>query len=84
MFLKGTPNGVSIQSFINLGKPFFPISRPDLILGKGFCIFICFHFPFSPSVLNGLHFYFSLCDSASREYLQAACRVHFNALLSPK
>ena len=31
----------------------------DLILGKGFCIFIFFHFPdSSPSVLNGLHFYF--------------------------
>ena len=41
----------------------------DLILGKGFCIFIFFHFPdSSPSVLNGLHFYFSLRDSASREY----------------
>ena len=40
----------------------------DLILGKGFCIFIFFHFPdSSPSVLNGLHFYFSLRDSASRE-----------------
>ena len=42
----------------------------DLILGKGFCIFIFFHFPdSSPSVLNGLHFYFSLRDSASREYI---------------
>ena len=42
----------------------------DLILGKGFCIFIFFHFPdSSPSVLNGLHSYFSLGDSASREYV---------------
>ena len=41
----------------------------DLILGKGFCIFIFFHVPdSSPSVLNGLHFYFSLRDSASREF----------------
>ena len=41
----------------------------DLILGKGFCIFIVFHFPdSSPSVLNGVHFYFSLRDSASREF----------------
>ena len=40
----------------------------DLILGKGFCLFILFHFlDSSPSVLNGLHFYFSLRDSASRE-----------------
>ena len=40
----------------------------DLILGKGFCIFIFFHFlDSSPSVFNGLHFYFSLRDSASRE-----------------
>ena len=40
----------------------------DLILGKGFCIFIFFYFPdSSPSVLNGLHFYFSLRDSASQE-----------------
>ena len=31
-------------------------------------MFIFFHFPdSSPSVLNGLHFYFSLRDSASRE-----------------
>ena len=42
----------------------------DLILGKGFCIFIFFHFPdSSPSVLNGLHLYFSLRDSASRELI---------------
>ena len=73
VFLKGTvQHGVSIQSFINLGKPFFPnIAQlkyfTDLILGKGFCIFIFFHFPdSSPSVLNGLHFYFSLRDGASR------------------
>ena len=47
----------------------------DLILGKGFCIFIFFHFPdSSPSVLNGLHFYFSLRDSASRE-LFGGCLV---------
>ena len=32
----------------------------DLILGKGFCIFIFFHFPYSRlSVLKGFHFYFS-------------------------
>ena len=31
----------------------------DLILGKGFYIFIFFHLPdSSPSVLNGLHFIF--------------------------
>ena len=41
----------------------------DLILGKAFCIFIFFHFPDSRlSILNGLHFYFSLRDSAIREY----------------
>ena len=41
----------------------------DLILGKGFCIFIFFYFPdSSPSVLNGLRCYFSLRDSASREF----------------
>ena len=41
----------------------------DLILGKAFCIFIFFHFPDSRlSVLNSLHFYFSLRDSAIREY----------------
>ena len=70
---KGLQHGVSIQSFINLGKSFFKISRiwniaTDLIFGKTFCIFIFFHFPDSRrSVLNGLHFYFSLRDSANRE-----------------
>ena len=41
----------------------------DLILGKMFCIFIFSHFP-DPrrSVLNGLHFYFSLRDGANREF----------------
>ena len=40
-----------IQSFINLDKTFFRMSRisikycTDLILGKAFCIFISFHFP---------------------------------------
>ena len=58
--------------FCNLNIPFPNISHlkyfTDLILGKGFCIFIVFHFPdSSPSVLNGVHFYFSLRDSASRE-----------------
>ena len=45
--------------------------RPDSC--KGFCIFIFFHFPdSSPSVLNGLHIYFSLRDSASRENINSA------------
>ena len=67
------PHGVSIQSFINLGKTFFPnISHlkyfTDLIFGKAFCIFMFFRFPDSRlSVLNGLHFYFSWSDSANRE-----------------
>ena len=48
----------------------------DLILGKGFCIFIFFHFPeSSPSVLNGLHFYLSLRDSASREFFEEIKKV---------
>ena len=56
----------------NLAKSFFRISDlkdcTDLIFGKTFCIFIFFHFPDSRrSVLNGLHFYFSLRDSANRE-----------------
>ena len=34
-------------------------------------MFMFFQFPdSSPSVLNGLHFYFSLRDSASREYIK--------------
>ena len=41
----------------------------DLIFGKTFCIFIFFHFLDSRrSVLNGFHFYFSLRDSANREF----------------
>ena len=69
---KGHQHGVSIQSFINLGKPFsqylaFEIfHRPDS--WQGFLYIYLFHFPdSSPSVLNGLHFYFSLRDRASRE-----------------
>ena len=49
----------------------------DLILGKGFCIFIFFHFPdSSPSVLNGLYLYFSLRDSASRECILTTFTVY--------
>ena len=71
--LKGTPTRRFYErSFINIGKPFFRISRLWNIAqtwSKAFCIFIFFHFPDSrPSVLNGLHFYFSLRDSANREY----------------
>ena len=41
----------------------------EVILRKAFCIFIFFHFPDSRlSILNGLHIYFSLRDSAIREY----------------
>jgi len=44
------------------------VPEKNMILGKGFCMFIFFHFPdSSPSVLNGLNFYFSLRDSARRE-----------------
>ena len=74
MFLKGTPTWRFHTKLYKFRLTVFPnISHlkyfTDLILGKGFCIFIFFHFPdSSPSVLNGLHFYFSLRDSASREY----------------
>ena len=53
-------HGVSIQSFINLGKPFFRMAshikyRTDLILGEAFCMFIFFYFlDAGLSVLNGL------------------------------
>ena len=73
MFLKGTPTWRFHTKPYKFRQTVFPdISQlkyfTDLILGKGFCIFIFFHFPdSSPSVLNGLHFYFSLRDSASRE-----------------
>ena len=52
---KGTPTW-RFQTFTNLGKTFFRISRTDLTLGEAFCIFIFFHFPDSGlSVLTGLH-----------------------------
>ena len=55
MPLKGTPTW-RFQTFTNLGKTFYRISRTDLILGKAFCIFIFFHFPDSGlSVSTGLH-----------------------------
>ena len=47
--------------------------RPDS--WQGFLYIYLFHFPdSSPSVLNGLHFYFSLRDSASREYEEKAAQ----------
>ena len=67
-------HGISIQSFINLSKPFFRISCiwincTNLILGKAFRIFIFIHFPDSRlSVLSGLHFYFWWRDSENQEY----------------
>ena len=72
--LKGTPTWRFHTELYKFKLTVFPnISHlkyfTDLILDKGFCIFIFFHFPdSSPSVLNGLHLYFSLRDSASREY----------------
>ena len=56
----------------------------DLILGKASCIFIFFHFLDSrPSVLNGLHFYFSLRDGANRE-LTKIVNIKYNVdVLSP-
>ena len=71
---KGTPTWCFHTKLFKFRETFFPnISHLkyciDLILGKAFCIFIFFHFPDSRlSVLNGLHFYFSLRDSAIREY----------------
>ena len=61
---KGHQHGVSIQSFIKLGKTFFPNMsymkyRRDLILGEALCIFILFRFLDSGlSVLNDLHLFF--------------------------
>ena len=66
---------VSVRLFCkNLGnlQEFFGqmVYRPpwQKIARTPMCIFIFFHFPdSSPSVLNGLHFYFSLRDSSNRE-----------------
>ena len=64
MPLKGTPKCVSIQSFTNLGKTFFRISRPYEIphrsdSWRGFLYIYLLSFPDSGlSVLNGLHFCF--------------------------
>ena len=74
MSLKGTPTWRFHTKLYKFRQIVFPnISHlkycTDLIFGKTFCIFIFFHFPDSRrSVLNGLHFYFSLRDSANREY----------------
>ena len=79
--LKGTPTWRFHTKLYKFRLTVFPnISHlkyfTDLILGKGFCIFIFFHFPdSSPSVLNGLHFYFSLHDSASRELLKNYSKI---------
>ena len=44
--------------------------RRDLILGEAFCIFIFFYFLDSRLfVLNGLLFYFCLCDCENPEYM---------------
>ena len=43
---KGHQQGVSIQSFINLGNISQMNYLTDLILGEDFCIFIFFHFYF--------------------------------------
>ena len=81
VFLKGTPTWRFHTKLYKFRLTVFPnISHlkyfTDLILGKGFCIFIFFHFPdSSPSVLNGLHFYFSLHDSASRELLKNYSKI---------
>ena len=65
MFLSvSDKHGVSIQSFIILGKTFFPkISHmkycTDLILGEAFCIYIFFHLSDSRlPVFKGFHFNF--------------------------
>ena len=61
---KGHQNGVSIQSFTNLGKTFFRISRAYEIphrsdSWRGFLYIYLLSFPDSGlSVLNGLHFCF--------------------------
>ena len=59
-------HGLSIQSSINLGKPFsYDISYTnysfDSNLGEGLCIFTSFHFSDSRLYLsNGFDFYFDL------------------------
>ena len=59
-------HGVSIQSFINLGKTFPRISSYtnysfDPNLGEGLCIFTSFDFPDSGLYLsNGFDYYFDL------------------------
>ena len=70
---KGHQHGVSIQSFINLSKTFFQISRlwnitETWLLARLFLL-IFFHFPDSGlSVLNGLHFYFWWRGSENKAY----------------
>ena len=55
----------------------------DLILAQMFCIFIFSHFPYPRrSVLNGLHFYFSLRDCANRESWQDLIANGFKAAFS--
>ena len=47
--------------------------RTDLILGEAFCLFIFFYvLDWGLSVLNGLQFYFWLCDSENRELFSCA------------
>ena len=69
---KGHQHGISIQSFIHLGKTLFQIiylafeilHRPDFCQG-----FLYIHFPDSRfSVLYGLYFYFSWRDSVNQEF----------------
>ena len=73
MSLKGTPTWRFHTKLYKFRQIVFPnISHlkycTDLIFGKTFCIFIFFHFPVSKcSVLNDLHLYSSLRDSANQE-----------------
>ena len=82
MSLKGTPTWRFHTKLYKFRQIVFPnISHlkycTDLIFGKTFCIFIFFHFPDSRrSVLNGLHFYFSLHDSANQELLSGLSIVY--------
>ena len=70
---RGHKYGVSIQSYINCGKTFFPnISDmkycTDLILGKAFSKFIFFNFSDSRlSLLKGFHFCFWWRDSENHQ-----------------
>ena len=70
-------HGVSIQSFIDLGKTNILRlnNRSDLILGEAFLIFISFHFPDSGRyALNSFDFYFWWRDSENRQQRQKTRR----------